>query len=254
MINNDDFKVVEFFAGSQSFTKVAAIMGFRTCTSDILPLPGIDIVKNILDVTVADLPFIPDVVWASPDCAAWSKAAGNTHFDKNYNPKTEKAAQAEGIVKHTLELIAQLLKLNPALLFYIENPEGRLGKIEMMKPGSMFSPLYIPRKIALSQCKYGREFRKNTHIWTNDLLFIPLPMCRDKTGECHLKNAKNSEDLRIRKIDPNYTRSPGGDAWKKSGYYQRALIPPRLCEAFLKSAFQQITKHEYNKTLSRITF
>ena len=32
-----------------------------------------------------------DIIWASPDCACYSMASGNKHFNKDRTPKTEKA-------------------------------------------------------------------------------------------------------------------------------------------------------------------
>ena len=62
-------KVLELFAGEQCFSNVAKQLGYETFTSDILPLPGIDYAVDIFDFDVRVVPFVPDVIWASPDCS-----------------------------------------------------------------------------------------------------------------------------------------------------------------------------------------
>ena len=120
-------KTLELFAGSQSFTNVAKSKGFATYTSDILPLLGIDYVVDIMNFNTNCVPFIPDIIWASPDCSTWSKAAGNIHFDsRSLTPKTEKAYRGFDMIDKTIEIINEYLGLNENLIYYIENPEGRM--------------------------------------------------------------------------------------------------------------------------------
>jgi len=61
-------KLLELFAGSRSVGNVAESMGFEVFSLDIHPFDGIDLAKDILDVTVSEIPFVPDVIWASPPC------------------------------------------------------------------------------------------------------------------------------------------------------------------------------------------
>jgi len=61
-------KVLELFAGSRSIGKVADELGYEVFSVDINNFEGIDLVKDILDLKKEDIPFIPDLIWASPPC------------------------------------------------------------------------------------------------------------------------------------------------------------------------------------------
>ena len=48
-------KVLELFAGSRSFSKVAEELGHKTYTTDFSDFASIDLVKDILDVNATDI-------------------------------------------------------------------------------------------------------------------------------------------------------------------------------------------------------
>lgn len=213
--------IIELFAGSQSFSNVARLKGFKTFTSDIADMPGIDYPVDILDFDVEMVPFIPDAIWASPDCSTWSKASGNLHFDaKSLTPKTQKAKKSFLIIDKTIEIIFHFLNLNPDLKYYIENPRGRMQKY--LQAGTLFGK--IPRLIVLDQCQYGREYQKTTHIFTNDIKFRERRRCPGIKKCGHQKNFKNHGDSKINK-----------NGWLSSNYYERAKIPFELCDDILSN-------------------
>lgn len=217
---NNVIKCLELFAGSQSFTKVAKELNYFTYTSDILPIKGIDYVVDILDFNKSKVPFIPDVIWASPDCAAWSKAAGNIHFkSKSLVPQTEKAANAFKIIDKTIEIIFYFLTFNRELKYYIENPEGKMQKY--LQAGTLFGK--IPRLVTIDQCQYGREFQKTTHIFTNNMNWKPKNRCKGLPNCHHIHNTKNSW--------VGMKTSLG--ALDRKAYYERAKIPYQLCKEIL---------------------
>lgn len=226
---NKSLKILELFAGSRSFTKVAAIMKHITFTSDIKPLKNIDYVCDIIEFKTMKVPFIPDVIWASPDCAAWSKAAGSLHFDsKSLVPKTEKAKQALKQIDKTIEIIFYFLKQNPGLKYFIENPVGKLNWY--LQPGSLFSS--IPRVVTIDQCQYGREHQKSTHIFTNSYDWLPRKRCPGRPICNHKRNVKDSI---------TGSRSSLGTMDNLS-YYQRAYIPEELCREIILSCAEILTK------------
>ena len=67
-------KVLELFAGSRSFSKVAEEMGMETFTTDYKDFDKIDYVVDLLDFNINKIPFKPDVIWASPPCTYFSVA------------------------------------------------------------------------------------------------------------------------------------------------------------------------------------
>ncbi len=215
-------KTLELFAGKQSFSTVARVMGCEVFTTDIRQLPGIDYVCDIIDFDCSLVPFVPDVIWASPDCAAWSNAAGKTHFDgRSLVPKTAKASKAFLIADKTMEIIRYFLGINPKLMYYIENPVGRLSKY--YQAGTLFGPHKIPRLVRVDQCQYGREYKKPSHIFTNDFDWKPKPLCPGRPKCSHLENIKN--------VGSGHMTSLG--RLDDKGYYKRSEIPAGLCRELL---------------------
>jgi len=224
-------QILDLFTGSGSMANVARELGHTVFTSDYnSKLKGIDYVVDILEFDVSIVPFVPKVITASPDCATWSKAPGSLYFPskslvvKKGNVKAEeKAKLAFKHILKMLEIIYYFKKLNPNLLYYIENPQG--GKLRyFLMPGPLFNKL--DRMVTLDQCQYGREFKKRTEIFTNNLKWQPRPLCTD-TVNCHARNIKNY-----------------GSGYKDSlhqlsnkSYYLRAMLPADLCREILENSF-----------------
>ena len=72
-------KILELFAGSRSFGSIAESENRFVFSVDWKPFPGISLQADIGTLKVSDIPFIPDVIWASPDCATYSIAAIGHH-------------------------------------------------------------------------------------------------------------------------------------------------------------------------------
>lgn len=155
-------KVLELFAGSRSFSKVAQEMGMTTFTSDYKSFDKIDYVCDILDFDVKKIPFKPDIIWASPPCTYFSVASIGHHWNKDHTPKTEHAKLGVKIVQKTLDIIS-FLKPD---YFFIENPRGKLRKLDVIKN---------IEKTTVCYCKYGEDRMKPTDIWTNNIQSILNP-------------------------------------------------------------------------------
>ena len=128
-------KVLELFAGSRSFSKVAEELGHKTYTTDFSDFASIDLVKDILDVNATDIEKefgIPDILWSSPPCTTFSVASIGHHWNKDYTPKTAKCRNNIDVVKKSNSIIRYFLHRNPNLLYYIENPRGMLRKLDFM--------------------------------------------------------------------------------------------------------------------------
>jgi hypothetical protein len=202
--------LLELFAGSCSFSDEAKKYGYETITVDNgeafvddTPFKKIDYIENILSFYYQELPSI-DIVWASPPCTYFSVASIGHHWNKDHTPKTKEAIIGVNLVKKTMEIIDYL---GPKYWF-IENPRGKLRKLEIMKD--------LPRK-TVTYCQYGEERMKPTDIWTN-LNWTPKPIC--KNGDtCHVSAPRGSR-----------TGTQG-----MANSYEKAKIPKQLCKEILEA-------------------
>ena len=199
-------KVLELFAGSRSFSKVAEEMGMETFCVDINSFDNIDYVTDILDFDVSKVPFKPDIIWASPPCTTFSIASCSTHWTKDRQPKTDKCLKGIEIVKKTLAIIEHF----KPLYFYIENPRGLLRKQDFMQD--------IAIRNTITYCQYGENRMKPTDIWTNDNNWKPRKMCKNGMP-CHEAAPRGSK-----------TGTQG-----LKGNYERSKVPYELCKEILKS-------------------
>ena len=74
-------KVLELFAGSRSIGKAAESLGHEVYSVDVKDFEGIDLAQDIEFLTPDQIPFTPDVIWASPPCTTYSIAAISHHRD-----------------------------------------------------------------------------------------------------------------------------------------------------------------------------
>ena len=203
-------RLLELFAGSRSVGKVAEAMGWQVFSVDWKPFNGVDLVADIGQMTVDDIPLVPDVVWASFDCTTYTIAAISTHRD-GPTPKTDYARKCDEVNQHVITMVDKWLELNPKLKFYYENPRGMLGKMPWMQRFIKHTVWY---------CQYGDIRAKPTHIFTNDTNWQPRPMCFNGNTDCHHQPA------------PRGSRT-GTQGLK--GSYERSKIPKALIEEILRS-------------------
>lgn len=203
-------KVLELFAGSRSFGKAAETLGHEVFSVDWDPYPNIDLVVDIGTLTTDAIPFVPDIVWASPDCTTYTIAAISTHRNGT-EPKTEYARFCDRVNNHFISLINKYLAINPQMVFFIENPRGMMRKMPFMQNFKRHTIWY---------CQYGDDRAKPTDIWTNSIEWIPRPVCKNGNKECH------------------HTPAPRGSktgTQGRKGSYERSKIPDQLCFDIINS-------------------
>ena len=202
-------KVLELFAGSRSIGQAAEALGHEVFSSDINDFPGIDYLCDILMFDIKQMPFQPDMVWASPPCTGFSVAAIGHHWTGGrgaYIPKTETAKLGIQLLRETLRIIDEI---NPKVWF-IENPRGLMRKMPELEGRHRNTVTY---------CQYGDTRMKPTDIWTNSRTWNPRPMCKNG-APCHEAAPRGSR-----------TGTQG-----LKGNYERSKIPNDLCIEIIKSA------------------
>ena len=196
--------ILELFAGSRSIGKVGDKLGMNVFSVDWEKYEDIDLCIDVAKLKKEDVPFVPDFVWASPDCTTYSIAAISTHRN-NTEPKSEYAKKCDTTNQHFISLIKEWLEINPDMVFFIENPRGMLRKMPLMQEFKRHTIWY---------CQYGDERAKPTDILTNSDKWIPKPVCHNGNKECHHVPAPRG--------------SKTGTQGRK-GSYERSKIPEKLC-------------------------
>jgi len=210
--------VLELFSGSRSIGKEAEKRGHKVFSSDFVDFPNTDYVCDIKNFDINKIPFDKvDVLWASPPCESFSVASIGHHWTKGevFTPKTENAKKGIKILLRTMEIIEALLESNPNMIWYVENPRGK-----MRKSPHWDTIKHIRQTITFCQYTSGEELprMKPTDIWTNNLGWTPKPMCKNGDS-CHVSAPRGSQS---------------GTQGLKS-YYDRSKIPSKLCKEIVQS-------------------
>ena len=236
-------KTVELFSGTQSFSKVMRKHGHETFTVDIENITaddghGTDLVKDILDVTIDDFPYTPDIIWASPPCTVFSPASTHYYWEKRHTQMAAKKEHREIVRRHidyvhqTYLLIDEWLKVGFTLMcptfYFIENPVGVLRKLWFMRER---------HKETVTYCQYGGKNMKPTDIWTNAFWWTPRPKC-NFGDPCHKPNPKGKK-IHQYTLDGKEQKYKGGVDNKGNNFttadkMERGKIPPALFEDILQ--------------------
>ena len=221
-------KLLELFAGSRSWGKIAEELDYEVFSVDHKPFENIDLVIDIEDLEESMLPWIPDVVIDGRPCTTFSMAAGRTHrLQPNFEPKTPFAAKCD---RMNIKLNSFYKKWN--CIYYIENPRAMLRKMPYMQEMNRATVWY---------CKYGDIRAKPTDIFSNNIYdtfnpkgWKPRPMCKNfkynkETGEiidrhCHHESARRGAKTGTQGL---------------KGNYERSKVPKELCEEILTQTLER---------------
>jgi len=204
-------KILELFAGSRSIGMASESLGHQVFSVDINAFKNIDLVIDILELKKEQIPFIPDMIWASPPCTYFSVASIGKHWNENHTPKSKEALKGMEILNKTLEIITWFSKA----IYYIENPRGKMRrKIKGLD------------RRTITYCSYGDIRMKPTDIWSNnfkDLFNVngwnPKPICFNGNIKCHHEAAPRGSKTGTQGLKDNYVRSK---------------IPKELCLEIIK--------------------
>tara|TARA_R100001082_G_C4295416_1_gene130037 strand:+ start:70 stop:696 length:627 start_codon:yes stop_codon:yes gene_type:complete len=193
--------VLELFAGSCTFSNEAKKLGYNTFTSDYKQFNNIDYVVDILEFDVLKVPFKPDLIWASPPCTYFSVASIGKHWNKDHTPKSNNALIGVKYVQKTIDIINYF----KPKYWYIENPRGKLRKLEVVKG---------LEKATVWYCQYGDDRAKPTDIWSNNISSLlnpngwnPRKQCFNGNKNCHHQPAPRGSQTGTQGLKNNYERS-----------------------------------------------
>tara|TARA_R100001244_G_scaffold47987_1_gene42801 strand:- start:15 stop:671 length:657 start_codon:yes stop_codon:yes gene_type:complete len=194
-------RLLELFAGSRSWGKVAESLGYEVFSVDWKSFEGIDLVIDIEDLTEEMLPWIPDVVIDGRPCTTYSIAAVSHHRNEmDYSGKTDFAKKCD---RMNIRLNKFYNKWN--CIYYIENPRGMLRKMPFMKGMDRTTVTY---------CSYGDTRMKPTDIFSNNIhdLFNekgwkPKGMCWNNNKKCQHEPAPRGSKTGTQGLKDNYERS-----------------------------------------------
>ena len=215
-------KILELYAGSRSIGKTAEQLGHEVFSVDIEPFEGIDLVADIGFLTPGQIPFEPDMIWASPPCTYFSVASIGKHWNKDNTPKTEEAISGIKLLEKTLEIISWF----PESIFYMENPRGKMRKMDCLKNVTRATIWY---------CQYGDTRAKPTDIWTNNIANIFNPSGWTPRSECFNGN-----------VNCHHESAPRGSRTGTQGLkgnYERSKIPEELCREIILATSNKMSEY-----------
>ena len=126
--------MLDLFAGTRSIGKAFEARGHEVYSIEWDERhEDIDWYADMFDVTAEEIIKRfgkPDIIWSSPPCEKFSVAAIGKHWHKGTNdPKTEETKEALRLLEHTVQLIKDL---DPKY-YFIENPRGKMRKVDVMQ-------------------------------------------------------------------------------------------------------------------------
>ena len=212
-------RILELFCGTKSVGKVFELAGYEVVSLDYNPKFKATHTEDILTWDYKQYsPDYFDVIWASPPCTYFSVASIGKHWNKDHTPKSKNALDGVKFVQSTLNIINYFLDKNPNLKFFIENPRGKLRKLDVVKG---------LERVTVWYCKYGDTRAKPTDVWSNHIYSIfnnagwkPKNECFNGNKDCHHESAPRGSRTGTQGLRGNYNRSK---------------IPQQLCEEILKS-------------------
>lgn len=217
------FRILDLFAGSRSVARALEGLPVEVFSVEKMPFPGIDLQVDIEFFQPADLPWVPDLIWASPPCTSYSIAGIKWHR-RGPEPVSEFAHKSDRLLLRTIAVCMEL-----GADYIIENPRGMLRKCAFMQD--------LPRR-TVTYCSYGDRRMKPTDLWSNmfsghdgKVPWITRPACVNNNPTC--SHDRQSRYFAKRKA-LGQTRS---GTQGMSGAYDRSKVPHDLIrEAVAASA------------------
>lgn len=173
-------KVLDLFSGMKGWSQPWIDDGHEVFTVEIDTAFDADLHADILKVSAADIPWQPDIIFASPPCTWFTVQSIGRNWTPDHQPKTQEAIEGVRLVEKTLDLIDIL----QPWYWVVENPRAKLRKLPVMEH---------LLKDTVTYCQYGHTNMKPTDLWhglpTN---WEPREMCNNG-DPCHVSAPRGSK-------------------------------------------------------------
>lgn len=197
-------------------------MGLKVVSVDLETKYKPDILTDILEWDYKNYykttGFVPDLIWASPPCNTFSTLAYplKERDIRTAEPFSERAKQGTQILYRTMEIIEFYQKINPNLVYVIENPKGMMRFDAKVKA--------LPHRSTTLYCLYEDVRRKPTDFFNNITLRLKDP----EQNKCDRAKLVSVVDLPLN---------------------ERYKIPKKLVKDIL---VQMVVRYKQNKREARI--
>ena len=161
-------KILNLFSGTGSVSKPWRAAGHTVWDVDVDPRFSPEYCGDILQWDYTTLPWIPDVVWASPPCDQYAKCRTRANTPRNL-------ALADRLVGRAIEIIKYFEERNSGLLWFLENGDSTLlWERDVARE--------LMHYVVLDYCQYeGPGYRKRTRIsHSPNIYWNPRPLCEPK--------------------------------------------------------------------------
>jgi site-specific DNA-cytosine methylase len=192
-----EYNLLELFKGTGSVSKVASEK-FNIVSLDVIekykPDINTDILKWDYKKFYEDTGFIPDLIWASPPCNTFSRLSYifKERVINTAEPLSARAKLGTKILYRTLAIINFFKKINPKLLYIIENPKGMMRNDKRMKK--------LPYMDTTHYCLYGDARQKTTDFWSN----FQLDLKKGNPDDCFKNGRKKLLIEQTKNIEERY--------------------------------------------------
>ncbi len=207
-------RLIEFYCGKKSISKVAIAMGWEVFTVDFNPKFNPDMVCDMLYFNIKMLPKEwrknVDFAWFSPPCYTFSLSGNSMYMGF---PTGSKTYIGLALAYKCIEVIQDLKPKN----WLIENPRAGLRSVWFMKP---------LQRTSVSYCQYGFDSMKPTDLFNN--FGFEGKICKNGAS-CHVSAPRGSKT---------------GTQGEKSSE-ERAIVPELLCrEVLSKLSLESLPKQD----------
>ena len=149
-------RLLNLFSGTDSVAIPWRENNHEVINVDIDPRYRPEICEDILQLSYCQLPT-PDVIWSSPPCDQYSRARTRAKQPRNL-------ALADSLVAKAIEFIKYFQKLNPDLIWFLENGQTMLWERDVARSLTNYD--------VLDYCQYnGPGYRKRMRIAHSDNLY-----------------------------------------------------------------------------------